>query len=770
MDKERLTEELGSTGINNIESPERINDMTSEKLTDGHMEGTIVNPVVDMDHQTDNPSKEDDSINSKPVNLPDQSEPTDFVDNNETKVSGETSKINENVNGESITSKIEPVVETFVNSHDTALNSSTDEQATHDVLPIVEQVVLEVGPDENLAEETELTINKEVSSGPEDSNEDPSEETIEELKEEVQIPENLKEAESTVEPELIDYRKCCKLELQEALVDLVRKDDIAAIGGTLNDIKKCFDQIEKGEKETALSQFIADGGDKDDFKFQLDEVSQKLLANYQILRDRRHKYYKQLDRQKEENLKIKNEILEELREMVDGEESTTSIKVINSIRNKWKNAGPIPRQFHKTLWANYNALMDRFYDNRSIYFELKELDRKKNLELKIALCVKAEDLALKDDVKMAIIDLNNLHDDFKHIGPVPQENQEELWLRFKAASDAVYSKRKDYIDQIKDQLQENLIVKTELCDQIETLTAFSSDRITTWNDKTKEVQELQKKWEKTGGLPRDKSKLVNRRFWSGFKLFFANKTKFFKSLEGQKEDNLKLKEALVIRAEELKSDNDFLKTAETFKKLQQEWREVGPVPDRLKNDVYKRFKANCDAFFDKKRASVKESEKEFVENLKRKENVCSQLEEISKSDKIDLDIVATLQTQYSGIGFVPRKDIKRMNQRYDDVLDMLKVKLDDSQLPNREQLSLEIEIRKLKGRPGADKKIERQGHNLRRQITAIENDISTWKNNLEFFRASKTTNRLKKEFDVKIATASEELKQLKKQLRIMQAV
>lgn len=414
--------------------------------------------------------------------------------------------------------------------------------------------------------------------------------------------------------------------------------------------------------------------------------------------------------------------------------------------------------------------MDRFYDNRSIYFELKELDRKKNLELKIELCGKAEDLALKDDLKMAIIDLNNLHDDFKHIGPVPQDNQEELWLRFKAASDTIYSKRKDYIEDIKDRLHENLAVKTELCDQIEVFTAFSSDRITEWNDKTKEVQELQKKWEQVGGLPRDKSKLVNRRFWSAFKLFFTNKTKFFKSLEGQKEDNLKIKEALVIRAEELKTDSNFLKTAEMFKKLQLEWREIGPVPDKLKNDVYNRFKSNCDEFFDKKRASVKESEKEFVENLERKKTVCDQLEEISKSDKIDLDIVAALQTQYSGIGFVPRSDIKRMNQRYDDVLGVLKGKLDDSELSNKEQLSLEIEIRKMKGRPGADKQIERQGHSIRRQITTIENDISTWKNNLEFFSASKTADRLKKDFDVKIDAANEELKQLKKQLRMMQTV
>ena len=605
------------------------------------------------------------------------------------------------------------------------------------------------------------------------SEDDPIESATEQIIRESQganTDQTEEEGHETEKAEEINYSALSKEQLLEALVELVRKDDVIAIIKSLNDIKKFFDRIENNEREAAHEKFIAESGEKDGFKFQIDEISQKFLANYQVLRDRRQKHYKELERQKDENLKIKNQILEELREIVDSEETTTSIKVINEIRNKWRNTGPIPRQFNRTLWANYNALMDRFYDNRSIYFELKELDRKKNLEIKTELCGKAETLATNEDLKKAIMELNSLHDDFKHIGPVPKENQEEIWLRFKAASDSIYSKRKIYIDEIKDQLQENLQEKLALCDQIEPFTGFSSDRITEWNSTTKKVQELQKKWEKIGGLPRDKSKVVNRRFWSAFKTFFANKSKFFKTLDGQKEGNLKLKEDLVNNAEDLKTRDDFIKTAELFKKLQLEWREIGPVPDKVKNKIYKKFKAACDEFFDRKRASVKESEKEFVENLKRKEELCNQLEEISNSDKIDLDMVEALQTQYSGIGFVPRSDLKSMNKRYDEVLNMLKGKLDESELSNKEQLALEIEIRKMKGKPGANKQIQKQGHNLRRQITTMENDISTWENNLEFFSASKTADKLKKDFDMKIDAANEELKQLKKQLRLMEGV
>ncbi len=754
MEKERLTEELGSTEINKVESPETDNDMTSEQFTDGYQQDAVADPVEEMDNHAvqDEPTqKEISDIEKQEESTPESDNSTEEQTSNNTEVDSSAHDAGEyQING--------AVPEEPNDKGDAQEDANVEPDFVENTPSIENEPVVENEPKTDSTESVEISAQGIAIGAP-----------AKESKEEAPIVAEHLDSQ-TVEPEPIDYSKSSKKELQEALVEFVREDDIAKVGHALSEIKKYFDLIEKSERELALTQFIEEGGEKDDFKFQLDPVSQKLLANYQILRERRQKYFKQLERQKEENLNIKNEILGELRDLVDGEESTTSIKVINTIRDKWRSTGPIPRQFNKTLWANYNALMDRFYDNRSIYFELKELDRKKNLELKIELCRKVEDLALKEDLKSTIIELNNLHDDFKHIGPVPQENQEELWLRFKAASDTIYAKRKDYIEEIKDQLQENLVEKTALCEQIEDYSAFLSDRITEWNDKTKEIQELQKKWEKIGGLPRDKSKSINRRFWSALKMFFANKTKFFKSLEGQKEDNLKLKETLVIRAEELKGNDDFLKTAELLKKLQQEWREIGPVPEKMRNDVYKRFKATCDEFFDRKRASVKESEKEFEGNLLRKKELCDQLEEISNSDKIDLDIVATIQTQFSKIGFVPRSALKGMNQRYDEVLSSLQDKLNESQLSNKEQLSMEIEIRKMKGRPGAEKQIERQGQNLRKKITSIENDISTWKNNLEFFRASKTADKLKKEFDIKIDAANEELKQLKKQLRMMQAV
>lgn len=223
-----------------------------------------------------------------------------------------------------------------------------------------------------------------------------------------------------------------------------------------------------------------------------DELNERFEANYQLYRDRRKKHYRELEQQKDENLKTKIEILDRLRDLVDGEETITSLNVIKELQKEWKSVGPVPGSQSKTLWANYNALLDRYYDQRSILFELKELDRKKNLEAKTELCVKAEELAESEDVPYAIKHLNDLHEEYKHIGPVPKEEQEPLWQRFKAASDAIYEKRKDFVKNLKEIQTENLEKKEQIIEKLKPFLDFDSDRIKEWNSKTKEILAIQK--------------------------------------------------------------------------------------------------------------------------------------------------------------------------------------------------------------------------------------------------------------------------------------
>lgn len=424
----------------------------------------------------------------------------------------------------------------------------------------------------------------------------------------------------------------------------------------------------------------------------------------------------------------------------------------------------------KTLWANYHALVDRFYDNQSIYFELKELDRKKNLESKLELCSKAEKLKDVEKVRDAIKELNDLHHEFKHIGPVPMEEKEGVWQRFKAASDAVYAKRDEYLKTLQQELAANFEQKSKLSDEVTPYSAFQSDRIKEWNAKTKEVLELQKKWDAIGGLPRAKSKEVNKKFWSAFKTFFSNKSAFFKKLDEERGANLKKKNELVQRALELKESSEWDKAANELKNLQQQWREIGPVPEKFREKVYKEFKEACDFFFEQKRNQHGKVEHEQVENLKAKEAVCAELEKHIAENTATPALLKELEVRFNQIGFVPKKDMAAIRKRYHEAAQKFTGSIQGITEDEKNQLLLENELADLKNDPMSGQKIFQKEQAIRKKITKVENDISTLRNNLEFFGRSKNADKYKEEFNAKIREADENLKQLKQQLKLLRTV
>ena len=471
--------------------------------------------------------------------------------------------------------------------------------------------------------------------------------------------------------EQADFSQMSKEELLQTITEIANKHTLSIQGKILGNIKEAFDVFANNEKEEALQKFIESGGDKEGFYFKEDGVTTKFYEYSNLIRNIRYKHFKEKEKEKENNLKLKNELLEKLRETVDNEESTASMTALKAIQAEWRSIGPVPPQQNKTLWANYHALIDRFYDHRSIYFELKELDRKKNLETKMEICQKAEELDQLDNFKDAIQQLNELHDEFKHVGPIPKESQDEVWDRFKTASDLIYSKRKDFVSQIKEEQKVNLDKKKELTATIKEHLNFTSDKIGEWNSKTKEILELQKQWEKIGAMPRESAKQINKEFWGSFKAFFNNKSEFFKSLESQREANLDLKKELVAQAEALLESTDWQKTAEILKGLQQKWRDIGPVPDKYRNSIYKSFKDACDSFFNNRRKHNQSLDSEYIENLKKKEEICVALEKMAEAKDLVMDEVYAIQDSFSEIGFVPRKNIKSIQKRYQDALNKL---------------------------------------------------------------------------------------------------
>jgi hypothetical protein len=570
--------------------------------------------------------------------------------------------------------------------------------------------------------------------------------------------------------EQADFSKMSKEELLHTITEIADKHTLSVQGKILGNIKEAFDVFANKEKEEALLKFIESGGDKEGFYFKGDETTAKFYEYSNLIKNNRHKHFKEKEKEKESNLKLKNDLLEKLRETVISEESTASMTSLKEIQNEWRSIGPVPPQQNKTLWANYHALIDRFYDHRSIYFELKELDRKKNLDTKMEICQKAEELDHLDNFKDAIQKLNEFHEEFKHVGPIPKESQDEVWDRFKTASDLIYSKRKEFVSQIKEEQKVNLDKKKELSATIKEHLNFISDKIGEWNSKTKEILELQKQWEKIGAMPRENAKQINKEFWSSFKGFFNNKSEFFKSLESQREANLDLKKELVAQAEALLESTDWQKTAEILKGLQETWREIGPVPDKYRNSIYKSFKDACDSFFNNRRKHNQSLDSEYIDNLKKKEEICTTLEKMTEAKDLVMDEVYALQDSFSEIGFVPRKNIKSIQKRYQDALNKLVKSADNLDEDSKSEFKSLVNIHELKSGPNAGQKLDRKEYSLKRKITTLESDVSTWKNNISFFSASKNADELLKDFAVKIEKAEQEILDLKEELKLVMSI
>lgn len=576
-----------------------------------------------------------------------------------------------------------------------------------------------------------------------------------------------------VSPEMVsapeDYSTLTKSELIEKVKALSHEQDIRHADRVLRDIKPHYTHLRDNEREEALQKFLAEGGSEGDFDYRGDDYDRVFDEAIRWVNEQKASFHRQQEEERAENFKKKEELLETLRALLDSTDTTDQFNRFKEIQTQWKTIGPISGPLAKSLWANYHALVDRFYDNRSIYFELKELDRRKNLEAKLELCQRAEQLAQVEKISDAVKELNELHQEFKHLGPVPIEEKEALWQRFKAASDAVYARRDEYVTNLQQQLSANAGAKAALCAEAETLSTFSSDKIKEWNARTKEILELQKKWDAIGGLPRAKAKEINKRFWSAFKAFFSNKNTFFRQLDSEREKNLDLKLEMVKRANELKDSLDWDKTSAELRELQQKWREVGPVPERQRDKIFKEFKEACDYFFEKRRNERGKTADEQTDNLKGKEEVIRQMEEAIANGTGSEENLKKLSEQFEAIGFVPRKDIERIKSAWHTTMENYVQAIPGIDIESKARLMLEMELMGIRKDPRAEHKIFQKEQVVRKKISKVENDIALWRNNLEFFAKSANADTIRGEFNIKIREASAHLQQLKQQLRLLRA-
>jgi hypothetical protein len=334
----------------------------------------------------------------------------------------------------------------------------------------------------------------------------------------------------------------------------------------------------------------------------------------------------------------------------------------------------------------------------------------------------------------------------------------------------VYARRDEYLQKLQQDLNANFDLKFKLGEEAQAYATYQTDRIKEWNEKTKEILELQKRWEIVGGLPRAKAKEVNKKFWSAFKSFFNNKNTFFKKLDEEREANLQLKNDLVKKALDLRESQDWEKTSNELKNLQQKWKDVGPVPEKFREKVFKEFKDACDYFFAQRRGQQGKVEQEQIDNLNVKTAIIEDLEKHVQEGNATVELLQDLQDRYNTIGFVPRKDINAIKNRYQEAVQKYVNTIPGLSEDEKSRVLLENQLSDLRKDPMGDRKIFQKELAIRKKITKVENDIALWRNNLEFFGKSQNAAKVREEFNDKIKEATDHLQQLKQQLKLLRTV
>lgn len=583
----------------------------------------------------------------------------------------------------------------------------------------------------------------------------------EELNNEFQLHDSVELA-SSEDVHKEDFSQFSKLDMIKYLEGMTPESNYHDASINLKSIRAHYDHILEDEEHSALEKFIEDGSLPEDFKFRKDESSLKFEGLYSKLKEKIASYYSDLEKQKVKNLEIKNQILDKMRLIIASDESAESFQEFKKLQESWKTTGPVVASEAKELWANYQALTDIFYNNRSMYFELKELDRRKNLSLKQEIISKVEQLVHHHNVQHAFNEMRKLQDEFRHLGPVPKEDHETIWTKLKATSDVLYAKRQQFFEEVAKQKEANLLLKIALIDKLKEYEDFISEKIDDWKEKSDAVLHIQEEWKKIGQVPEEKLKELSKVFWASGKKFFSNKNTFFKKLDAKRKENLDKKIILCEKAEALKDNEDYASTSKTLIQLQKEWAKIGQVPIKYKDSVYDRFKKACDTFFQQQRDLKVQAESALVENLKSKESYLQELELKIKSTIIETEetLMEYLQ-KWEDIGYVPMDHKKTVQDKFRTILLSMidKMPLD---VEAKEKLQLKIEVKQ-----GGTKQVESLIKDLQRKAAAVKTEIEQYKNNMAFFANSPKASALKDQVMQKITEAEAELKKMNDKLRIL---
>ncbi len=566
------------------------------------------------------------------------------------------------------------------------------------------------------------------------------------------------------------YNQMKQEELVEALENLVKEEDVNTIRKHIGFIKASFRKL---VKEASLDDFEKsldkDNPQEETPEKPADPLTERFDAAFAIYKEKKSIYDQELEQRKQENLKIKENILEELRNLIDSEEELKkTYDLFNDLQERWRQVGPIPQGSKGTLWNNYHFLVEKFFDKVKINKELKDLDLKKNLETKTELCEKAEELLLEPSITKSFQRLQKLHEAWKETGPVPKDKKDELWDRFKAATDKLNSRRQEHYDNLREEQNKNYAAKILLCEKAEEVASRQPDSPRQWQKSTDEINELFKVWKSIGFAP----KKVNNEIWNRFRTaldsFFKNKKEFFRKFKEVQTENYNQKLNLCMQAEALKDSEDWRRTTEELIDLQKQWKKIGPVPAKFSDKIWKRFRAACDDFFNRKSEHFSSIGEKQEENLEKKKALIEKIKthQYADDNNENLKTLKEFQREWMDIGHVPIKQKDKIQNEFrkaiDDQFEILKISK-----KAKSTLSFRTKIENIKNSPQADNIIYKERNFISNKINALQNDINLWENNIGFFASSKKADVLKAEFEEKIEKARQEIAILDEKLKIL---
>ncbi len=560
-----------------------------------------------------------------------------------------------------------------------------------------------------------------------------------------------------------NYGYMTRSQINDRFAELLETEPVNNIRKRVEAMKTAFYKIYRQEVENARAQFINTGGNPEEFikEDDADEIRFKeLFADY---RNRRDQMISEIEASKENNLKEKLKIIEELKVLIESKETVNhTFSQFRELQNRWKEVGAVPQAHIKDLWESYHLYVEQFYDYIKINKELRDLDLKKNYEIKLHICEEAERLNLENSIIEAFHKLQKLHEEWREVGPVANEYKDSLWERFKAASSTINRRHQEHFEHIKDEQKHNFEMKSELCAKLEDLVAAEYTSRKEWNKASEELLNIQKIWKTIGFAPKKENTKIYERFRKLCDEFFEKKRNFYSDIKSDMDNNYQAKVELCIQAEALSVSEEWKNATNQILELQRQWKEIGPTSHKNSEVVWKRFRAACDHFFNRKSEHFGNLDQQYEVNLVARKALIEEIKNFNTDETKDIfESIKTFQRRWSEIGFVPAKYKDAIHKEYKELIDGLFAQLRGNER-ERKMDQFREKIQRTENNT-----LSHERDKLYKKVKQLENDIQLWENNIGFFAKSKNAEDLIKDVKIKIDKAREDMSMLIEKIKLI---